>query len=344
MLGGGGSVVNCGASLAEAPVRAAAPLMSLRNLRKVFTLRRGLLQRAAGEVRAVDDVTFDIGRGETVGLVGESGSGKSTLARMIVRLSQPTSGSVLLEGRDFAQFGRSDTLGYRRAVQMIFQDPYSSLNPRITAGSLIAEPLRLHGLAGRRQAADRAAELAVQVGLRPDALHRYPHEFSGGQRQRVAIARALAVSPRLIVADEPVSALDVSIRAQVLNLMADLQAERHLSYLLISHDIAVVAYLSQRIAVMYQGALVELGPTHDVLRQPLHPYTELLLEAVPAPHPRLRRARTTGFQGEPRSDTAGTNVGCRFSARCPIAVPRCRTEAPELRSVTSLHRVACHLR
>ena len=266
-------------------------------LRKDFPQRRSLFARAGPPVRAVDDVSFEIAPGETLGLVGESGCGKSTLARLIMRMIPPTAGAVLVDGQVVASLLPGEVLAYRRKVQMIFQDPYSSLNPRIRAGDLIAEPLRIHRLASGAAVAARVAELADQVGLAATSLSRFPHEFSGGQRQRIAIARALAVSPQILVADEPVSALDVSVRAQVLNLLADLQSQRQLSYLFISHDIGTVAYLSHRVAVMYLGAIAEIGPARDVLRRPLHPYTRLLLEAVPVAHPRLR-ARREVLRGE----------------------------------------------
>jgi oligopeptide/dipeptide ABC transporter ATP-binding protein len=310
-------------------------------LRKDFPQRRSLFGRAGPPVRAVDDVSFEISPGETLGLVGESGCGKSTLARVIMRMTPPTAGAVLVDGRAVATLLRSEVLAYRRKVQMIFQDPYSSLNPRIRAGDLIAEPLRIHGLAKGAAVAARVAELADQVGLAATSLSRFPHEFSGGQRQRIAIARALAVSPQILVADEPVSALDVSVRAQVLNLLADLQAKRQLSYLFISHDIGTVAYLSHRVAVMYLGAIAEIGPAQDVLRRPLHPYTRLLLDAVPVSHPRLRARRREVLRGEPPG-AAGPGGRCRFAPRCPMAAERCRTEEPRHRALGPDRLVACH--
>jgi oligopeptide/dipeptide ABC transporter ATP-binding protein len=260
---------------------------------------------------------------------------------MIMRMVKPTAGAVLVDGRTVATLLPSEVLAYRRTVQMIFQDPYSSLNPRIRAGDLIAEPLRIHGLAHGTAVAARVAELADQVGLAASSLGRFPHEFSGGQRQRIAIARALAVSPRILVADEPVSALDVSVRAQVLNLLADLQAQRALSYLFISHDIGTVAYLSHRVAVMYLGAIVEIGPAREVLRRPRHPYTRLLLEAVPVAHPRLRARRREVLRGEVPG-AAIADHRCRFAPRCPMAADRCRTEAPRPRSLGGDRLVACH--
>jgi len=319
----------------------AASSLVLDGLRKEFTSRRRLFGRSTAPVRAVDDVSFEIAPGETLGLVGESGCGKSTLARLVMRMIKPTAGSVLVDGRTVATLLPREVLAYRRRVQMIFQDPYSSLNPRIRAGDLIAEPLRIHGLAHGAGVAARVAELADQVGLAASSLGRFPHEFSGGQRQRIAIARALAVSPQMLVADEPVSALDVSVRAQVLNLLADLQAQRSLSYLFISHDIGTVAYLSHRVAVMYLGAIVEIGPAREVLRRPRHPYTRLLLEAVPVAHPRLRTQRREVLRGEVPSATS-TGNRCRFAPRCPMAEERCRVEEPLPRTIGPDCLVACH--
>jgi oligopeptide/dipeptide ABC transporter ATP-binding protein len=309
-------------------------------LRKEFPQRGGWFGRAGPPTRAVDDVSFEIAPGETLGLVGESGCGKSTLARMIMRMIPPTDGAVWVDGKAIETLTPGEVMAYRRKVQMIFQDPYSSLNPRIRAGDLIAEPLRIHGLAKGAAVAARVAELADQVGLAATSLGRFPHEFSGGQRQRIAIARALAVSPQILVADEPVSALDVSVRAQVLNLLADLQARRRLSYLFISHDIGTVAFLSHRVAVMYLGAIAEIGPARDVLRAPRHPYTRLLLEAVPVAHPRLR-ARREVLRGE-APGAAAVGAGCRFAPRCPMAAERCRVEEPRPRALGPGRLVACH--
>jgi oligopeptide/dipeptide ABC transporter ATP-binding protein len=315
-------------------------MLTVEGLRKEFYPRRGWFGSAKPPVRAVDDVSFAITPGETLGLVGESGCGKSTLARMIMRMITPTAGAVRLDGRAVASLWAGEILEYRRRVQMIFQDPYSSLNPRMRAGDLISEPLRIHKLAGRGAVAARARELADQVGLAASSLGRFPHEFSGGQRQRIAIARALAVSPEIVVADEPVSALDVSVRAQVLNLLADLQAQRGLSYLFISHDIGTVAYLSHRVAVMYLGALVEIGPAREVLSRPLHPYTRLLLEAAPVQHPRLRARRREILRGE--VGVGAPEGQCRFVARCPNAAERCRAEVPRPRELARGRTVACH--
>jgi oligopeptide/dipeptide ABC transporter ATP-binding protein len=322
---------------------AAVPALTVVGMRKDYAARRGLFGRSRDTVRAVDEVSLSVHHGETLGLVGESGCGKSTLARIIVRLVAPSAGRISLDGQDVTHLPRAQMPAYRRKVQMIFQDPYSSLNPRMTAGALLREPFLIHDLAPHGEIAGQVEHLLSQVRLPSDTLSRYPHEFSGGQRQRLAIARALVVSPEVVVADKPVSALDVSIQAQVLNLLVDLQQARSVAYVFISHDIAVVAYLSHRIAVMYLGAIVESGPAQDILRHPQHPYTELLLAAVPASHPRLRRrvvGRPAGEVAAPR----GLPSGCRFATRCPIAVPRCQTEPPQLRELSSEHFAACHLR
>jgi oligopeptide/dipeptide ABC transporter ATP-binding protein len=321
----------------------AAPLMEVRGLRKHFIIRRGLLALAVARARAVDGVSFAIDPGETLGLVGESGCGKSTVGRMIARLTMPTEGAILVDSQDIATLRGRRLRQFRRRVQMIFQDPHSSLNPRMTAATLVAEPLIIHRLAAGAAIRERVAELFDQVGLRRELAARYAHEFSGGQRQRLSIARALAVSPSLIVADEPVSALDVSVRAQVINLMARLQAELGLSYLFISHDIAVVGHLSHRIAVMYLGKLVELAPCRTLLAEPLHPYTEMLLQSVPVSNPHRQRQRGRSIAGEVPSPI-NPPPGCRFHTRCPLAVERCRIEEPTLREVQPHRLVACHLR
>jgi oligopeptide/dipeptide ABC transporter ATP-binding protein len=322
---------------------AAAPVVEVRDLSKHFTIRRGLLGLAVATARAVDGVSFSVERGETLGLVGESGCGKSTVGRTIVRLTAPTAGAILLDGQDIARLSGVALRRFRRSVQMIFQDPHSSLNPRMSAGTLVAEPLVIHGLAQGPAIRQRVIELFDQVGLRRELTARYPHEFSGGQRQRLSIARALAVSPALIVADEPVSALDVSVRAQVINLMARLQAELGLSYLFISHDLGVVGHLSHRIAVMYLGKLVELAPSRAVLTEPLHPYTAMLLQSVPLPNPHRRRPRGRAIAGEVPSPI-NPPTGCRFHPRCPLAIERCTVEEPLLREVRPGHVVSCHLR
>ena len=310
-------------------------LLSVDGLQVHFRTRRGLL-------RAVDGVSFDIAAGETVGLVGESGCGKSTLARAIIRLVPITAGRVLLNGQDLAQAGARELRRLRPLVQMVFQDPYGSLNPRRITGSIVAQPMLLAGWS-RRDANTRVAALLRQVGLSEAAADRYPHEFSGGQRQRIGIARALALNPRLIICDEPVSALDVSVRAQVINLLNAIQAETGVAYLFISHDLSVVEHIADRILVMYLGHIVEAGTRESLWARPLHPYTQALLASAPIPNPKLARARprftVQGEQPSPLSPPAG----CTFHTRCPIAVARCRTEIPAPRQIDDAAMVACHL-
>jgi oligopeptide/dipeptide ABC transporter ATP-binding protein len=318
------------------------PLLAVRNLAKRFESRHRSFVGSEPGVMAVDDISFDIQSRETLGLVGESGCGKSTAARLIMRLIEPTRGEVYLEGKSVTDARRTQLRAMRRDMQMIFQDPYSSLNARMRARDIVAEPLRNFALASGRALDERIADLFEQVGLRPDQMDRYPREFSGGQRQRIGIARALALSPKLIVCDEPVSALDVSVQAQVVNLLRDLQEKMGLSYLFVAHDIAVVEHLSQRIAVMYLGKIVEIGATRDVLMRPIHPYTQALLSAVPKSHP-SRQSQRVALKGDipsPRSPPPG----CRFSTRCPIAEPRCKESHPPLREVSEGHFAACHLR
>jgi oligopeptide/dipeptide ABC transporter ATP-binding protein len=301
----------------------------------------GLFARPAPPVRAVDGVSFEIGRGETLGLVGESGCGKSTVGRTVLRLQEPTSGHALFDGADVFALGRTELRRLRRRMQIVFQDPYGSLNPRMRIGSAVAEGIEIHGLAPKAEIPTRVAALLEEVGLDPAYARRYPHEFSGGQRQRIGIARALAVEPSFIVCDEPVSALDVSVQAQVLNLLADLQRQRGLSYLFIAHDLAVVRQVARRVAVMYLGRIVETGPTEALLREPRHPYTVALLSAVPEPDPSGQKRRVV-LPGDPPSPSAPP-AGCPFHPRCfhPAKSDRCRTELPLLRPVGAT-QVACH--
>jgi oligopeptide/dipeptide ABC transporter ATP-binding protein len=316
------------------------PLLEVRGLVKHFPIRRGAFGRVTGAVRAVDDISFSIAPGEVLGLVGESGCGKTTAGRCVLRLIEPTAGEVRFDGRDIRALPHGEMRALRRQMQIVFQDPYSSLNPRLTVGSMIEEALTIHRLARGVQARERVAELLTMVGLAPEHAGRYPHEFSGGQRQRIGIARALAVNPRLIVADEPVAALDVSIQAQIVNLLRDLQRRLGLTYLFIAHDLSVVEHLSDRVAVMYLGRIVEIAPVEEVYRTPRHPYTAALLSAIPVPDPRLRRRRVilTGEMPNP----AAPPSGCRFHTRCPIARPICSVEDPPLREITPGHRSACH--
>ena len=319
-----------------------APVLEVADLKKHFPVKKGVIRRTVGYVYAVDGVSFRVGEGETVGLVGESGCGKSTVARTVLRLLEPTAGSIRLAGHDITHLSKSALRPHRRDMQIIFQDPFSSLNPRMSAGDIVAEPLEVHGLVRGKDKADRVAELFKQVGLSPAQMKSFPHEFSGGQRQRVSIARALALNPKLIIADEPVSALDVSIQAQVINLMMDLQREKKLSYLFIAHGLAVVEHISHRVAVMYLGKIVEYTDKATLFRQPLHPYTEALLAAVPVPNPKLKRVRRH-LAGDVPSPVNPPS-GCPFHTRCAYAEARCRSEVPQLREVAPGHWVSCHLR
>jgi len=329
----------------------APALLEVRELVVHFPLHRGLLRRRAGSVRAVDGVTFEVRAGETLGLVGESGSGKSTVARAVLRLEPPTSGSVLFDGEDLGAFAPPELRARRRRLQMVFQDPYASLNPRMSVGGAVREPLDIHGVGAPRDRRSRADELLERVGLDPRQATRYPHELSGGERQRVGIARALATSPRLIVADEPISALDVSIQAQIVNLLVDLKDDLGLTYLLIAHDLAMVRHVSDRVAVMYLGKLVETGTREDIFERALHPYTKALIAAIPVPDPGRESTRVRlPLGGEPPSPAAPP-AGCRFHTRCPFATDRCWAEEPPLREVpvegrgtdgALPHLVACH--
>jgi oligopeptide transport system ATP-binding protein len=320
------------------------PLLRVNNLVKHFGLRGGLFSRVLEKVHAVDGVSFEIKPGETLGLVGESGCGKSTTGRCVLRLIEPSSGEVHFEGRDVMAMNGDALRELRREMQLIFQDPFASLNPRMTVGAIISEALIIHKLASsRRDMEERVASLLQKVGLNPDHMRRYPHEFSGGQRQRIVIARALAVQPKLIVCDEPVSALDVSIQAQVINLLEDLQNEFGLTYLFIAHDLSVVEHISDRVAVMYLGRIVEIAPARDLYLNPLHPYSEALLSAVPIPDPKVKRKRIV-LQGDV-PNPINPPKGCHFHTRCPIRkLPLCAEETPRLKQATDGHWVACHLR
>lgn len=318
------------------------PVLQVEDLKKHYPVKSGFLRRTTGTVFAVDGVSFSIAPGETLGLVGESGCGKSTVARTVMRLVEPTSGKILVEGADIAGLSKSELRPFRREMQMVFQDPFSSLNPRMTAGDIVREPLLVHNVANGREADDRVAALFAQVGLRPAQMGNFPHQFSGGQRQRISIARALALNPRLIVADEPVSALDVSIQAQVINLLMDLQRDQGLAYLFIAHDLAVVEHISHKVAVMYLGRIVEYADKTSLYRNPQHPYTEALLSAVPVPDPKLKRRKRL-LEGDVPSPMRPP-LGCAFHTRCPYAEARCKVEAPVLRELAPGHVVACHLR
>jgi oligopeptide transport system ATP-binding protein len=315
------------------------PLLEVRDLRKHFPIKRGILSRVVGWVKAVDGVSFDLRQGETLGLVGESGCGKTTTGRLILRLVEPTSGQVRFNGQDVFALDRQRLRALRKHLQIIFQDPYSSLNPRMTVGSMLSEALAIHGLARGRPARERIAELLSMVGLAPDHARRYPHEFSGGQRQRIGVARALAVNPELIIADEPVSALDVSIQAQIVNLLQDLKVKLGLSYLFIAHDLSVVEHVSDRVAVMYLGKIVELAGSEELYHTPLHPYTKALLSAVPVPDP-TRKSRRIVLSGDVPSP-AKPPSGCAFHPRCPEAIDECSQVTPVLEEKLPGHWVSC---
>ena len=324
---------------------AQSPLLKVTGLQKLFPIKKGFLKRTVGHVRAVDGVDFHIDEGETLGLVGESGCGKTTTARCVLRAIEPTQGQIHIRAADgsvvdLGQVSPRELRTLRRQMQMIFQDPFTSLNPRMTLLDLVGEPLLVHGLANRREREERVADLLTRVGLRPEYMRRFPHAFSGGERQRIGIARALALHPRLVVADEPVSALDVSVQAQILNLLVDLQADFRLTYLFVAHDLSVVRHISNRVAVMYVGRMVELAETTEIFESPRHPYTAALLSAVPEPDPRVRTRRIV-LQGEV-ANPASPPSGCYFHPRCPHAIDVCRTQTPAWQEVSPNHFVSCH--
>ncbi|HZW99501.1 MAG TPA: dipeptide ABC transporter ATP-binding protein [Trueperaceae bacterium] len=320
-------------------VNSSENLLEVRNLRKYFPIRGGIFSRVVANVKAVEDVSFDVRRGEVVGLVGESGSGKTTVGRSILRLIEPTSGEVRFDGQDITQISKSQMREYRKKMQIIFQDPFASLNPRMSVGDIIGEAMTIHNLARGREREQRVASLLERVGLSPNHMRRYPHEFSGGQRQRIGIARALAVDPEFIVADEPVSALDVSIQAQVVNLLLDLKEELGLTLLFIAHDLGVVEYISDHVVVMYLGRIMEIAPSKELYANPIHPYTEALLSAVPIPDPTVRRERII-LQGDIPSPINPPS-GCVFRTRCPIATKECAEVVPPLEEVAPGHFKAC---
>ena len=315
-------------------------LLSVKDLKKYFPIKKGLFANTVGHVKAVDGVSFDVARGEVLGLVGESGCGKTTTGRVILRLIEATAGQVLFEGKDVLALGKRDLREIRREMQIVFQDPYSSLNPRLTVGSMIEEALAIHRLASGAKAKERVAELLTLVGLSPAHARRYPHEFSGGQRQRIGVARALAVDPKLIIADEPVSALDVSIQAQILNLLKDLKKDLGLTYIFIAHDLAVVEHISDRVAVMYLGRIVELAESRALYAEPRHPYTRALLSAIPVAEPSRKKERIV-LAGDVPSP-AKPPPGCPFHPRCFMAKERCKADVPTLREIKPGHWSACH--
>ena len=317
------------------------PLLQVNNLRKYFPIKGGFFSRPVGYVKAVDGISFEIGKGEAFGLVGESGSGKTTLGQTILRMHDKTSGEVLFDGIDLHSLGKKELDRLRPRIQYIFQDPYSSLNPRIRIGDAIGEPLLEHGFAAKDDVEEKVAEALQMCGMAPRFMDRYPHEFSGGQRQRIVIARAMALKPDFVVADEPVSSLDVSIQAQIINLFSDLQEERELSYLFISHDLGIVEHLCTRIAIMYLGIIVELATRDELFTNPIHPYTKALLSAVPIPDPTRPRSRIELNGDIPSPENPPQ--GCRFHTRCPFAKDICRRQTPEFREAKEGHQVACHL-
>jgi len=328
--------------MTEKSIKKSAPLLEVKNLKTYFPIRSPILSRTIGQVYALDGVNLHINEGETVGLVGESGSGKSTLGKSILRLVEPTSGEIKIQGKDVSKLSKSDMFPFRRNVQIVFQDPYSSLNPRIPVGKIVSETLKVHGLATGSEAEEKVRGLFERVGLRASQTLNYANEFSGGQRQRIGIARALALNPKLIIADEPVSALDVSVQAQIINLFMDLQEEYGLSYLFIAHDLAVVAHICHRIAVMYLGKIVEISDKRELFVNPKHPYTQALLSSIPNPNPETKTLTGELIEGDipsPRSPPPG----CRFHTRCSLAEEKCRLEEPKMTETSPGHMVSCHL-
>ncbi len=321
------------------PASSQQPLLEVNNLVKFFPIRGGLLSRVVANVKAVNDISFKVGKGEVLGLVGESGSGKTTAGRAILRLIEPTSGEIKFDGVDIVKLPKNEMREYRKRMQIIFQDPFASLNPRMTVGDIIGEALQIHNLASGQARVDRVADLLKRVGLSPDHMRRYPHEFSGGQRQRIGIARALAVNPQFIVADEPVSALDVSIQAQVVNLLEDLQRDLGLTLLFIAHDLAVVEYICDRVVVMYLGKIMEIATSKELYTTPKHPYTEALLSAAPIPDPTIKRERIL-LEGDIPSPINPPS-GCVFRTRCQYAIEECKHTVPELKEVMPGHFKAC---
>ncbi|MBO8169159.1 MAG: dipeptide ABC transporter ATP-binding protein [Thermoanaerobacteraceae bacterium] len=319
----------------------AEDLLQVRDLKKYFPVMKGIIPRQVGAVKAVDGVTFDVKEGETLGLVGESGCGKSTTGRLLLRLLEPTAGQIIFNGKDITRLNAREMRPIRKQLQMVFQDPYASLNPRMTVEEILSEPMRVHGIGDRHSRVRKVMELLDVVGLASYHARRYPHEFSGGQRQRIGIARALAVNPKLIICDEPVSALDVSIQAQVINLLEDLQKEFGLTYIFIAHDLSVVKHISDRVAVMYLGRIVELGTDTQLYREPRHPYTRALLSAIPIPNPKHKKQRVI-LKGDVPSPLNPPS-GCHFHNRCQQVMNICRTEIPHLQDLGNGHQVACHL-
>jgi oligopeptide transport system ATP-binding protein len=320
------------------------PILQVRHLKKYFPIRKGgIFSRETLVVKAVDDVSFDVSRGKTLGLVGETGSGKTTVGRTIIHLYEPTDGQIIFDGTDITHFNEEQMQKVRKEIQMIFQDPYASLDPRLTVEEIVTEPMEIHNLYTPEERRKRARELLNIVGLSPEHLNRFPHEFSGGQRQRIGLARALAVEPKFIICDEPVSALDVSIQAQIINTFEDMQEKFGLTYLFISHDIAMVKHISENIAVMYLGKIMENAPSSEIYKHPLHPYTQGLMAAVPIPDPKIEKKRTkVTLQGD-ISSNINLPTGCRFRPRCPYAMKICEEVEPDLIEVEKDHSVACHL-